>query len=302
MKKLLFLAAFLIGLAASVQAKDLDSLYAKDLLPVGTKAPNFDLQTADGRHITLESLRGNYVVLDFWASWCPDCRKEIPAVKSLFDKYKDRNVTFVGISFDQDKEAWVKCYWETYKMTWLQVSELKKWKRDTKVDKLFKVNWIPTLYLLSPEGKVLLATVQTEKLSELLATLPLQQNDPSVTLPSFDGGQEAIDKFFQDYLEYPLVAQKAQAEAIVYCTFNVEFNGKVTGARAVKVENFACHNKRLLKKKPSDRQAKEEKCLAALKAEAVRLVSLMPNWKPGTKDGRPVQTQYTLPVVLKLKK
>lgn len=55
MKKLLFLAAFLIGLAASVQAKDLDSLYAKDLLPVGTKAPNFDLQTADGRHITLKA-------------------------------------------------------------------------------------------------------------------------------------------------------------------------------------------------------------------------------------------------------
>ena len=62
MKKLLFLAAFLIGLAASVQAKDLDSLYAKDLLPVGTKAPNFDLQTADGRHITLESLRGHHSI------------------------------------------------------------------------------------------------------------------------------------------------------------------------------------------------------------------------------------------------
>ena len=70
-------------LATATAAQDADSLYAKGLLQPGTEAPDFTLPSPDGSRHSLSSLRGSYVVLDFWASWCPDCRKDIPEMKRL---------------------------------------------------------------------------------------------------------------------------------------------------------------------------------------------------------------------------
>ena len=98
-------------------AQDADSLYAKDLLQPGTQAPGFTPASPDGTMHSLSSMRGSYVVLDFWASWCPDCRKDVPAMKELHDKYGQR-IKFVSVSFDDNKDtgratsartAWTGC-------------------------------------------------------------------------------------------------------------------------------------------------------------------------------------------------
>lgn len=301
MKKLFLLLTALLALTA-VHAQDADSLYAKDLLKPGTEAPDFDLQTADGKHITLSSLRGNYVVLDFWASWCPDCRKDIPAVKALFEQHKGRNITFVGISFDTNKESWVKCYWDKYQMTWTQVSELKKWKKETTVDRAYHVNWIPTMYLIDPQGRVVLGTVEVDKLGKALDEIPRQLNNgDSTVLAEYPGGQEALDTYINRMMEYPLVAIKNKAEATVTCVINVEMDGAVRGARVIDVQNFRCSGKRYAKLSAEKRAEKDARCLDALKNEAVRVVSGLPKWKPGSLNGRPMQTQQTVKVVFRRK-
>lgn len=302
MKKLYLLLVMLLTLTTGIHAEDADSLYAKDLLKMGTAAPDFDLQTADGKHITLSSLRGNYVVLDFWASWCPDCRKDIPAMKALFEKYKDRNIAFVGISFDTNKESWVKCYWEKYQMTWTQVSELKKWKNDTKIDKGYKVNWIPTMYLIDPEGRVVLGTVEVEKLGWALEALPEQKSAEEVVLAEFAGGQDALDKYLDKTMEYPMLARKYRAEGNITVLFNVEMDGAVNGARIVDVRDFACNSKRFQKLDEEKQAEKAAKCLQALKVEAMRLVNGMPKWIPGNNNGKPMKTQQKVVVPFSLKK
>ena len=90
MKKLILTTtlALAIALGATAQTEtnttqDLDARYATNMLKPGTKAPDFTLKTHDGKDIKLNSYAGKYVVLDFWASWCPDCRKDIPAMKAL---------------------------------------------------------------------------------------------------------------------------------------------------------------------------------------------------------------------------
>lgn len=301
MKRFFFFLVMLFTLTTGIYAEDADSLYAKDLLKRGTQAPDFDLRTADGKHIRLSDFRGNYVVLDFWASWCPDCRKDIPAMKALFEQYKNRNITFIGISFDTNKESWVKCYWDKYQMNWTQVSELKKWKTETQIDKAYKVNWIPTMYLIDPEGRVILGTVEVEKLGWMLSEIPLEKPSETITPATFEGGQEAIDAFLNRAMEYPIIAYKNRAEAKITVTFNVEMDGAVNGARVIEVKNFKCTGKHINKQDAEKRAEKEAKCLESLKQEAMRIVNLMPNWKPGSIDGRPIQTQQTVEVTFKRK-
>ena len=175
-KTLLFIIAFFVSVS-NLMAEDADSLYARDLLKPGTEAPDFVISTKDnGQKISLKSLRGHYVVLDFWASWCPDCRKDIPKIKELSDRFDILNVEFVGISFDTNKEVWQN-FIKQNKMDWLQFSELKKWKKETKIDQAYHINWIPTMYLIDPDGDVVLGTVEIEKLKTTLEGLrePLRQ-------------------------------------------------------------------------------------------------------------------------------
>ena len=80
--------------------KDFDDKYATELVKTGTKAPDFKLKTSEGKTLKLSSFKGKYVVLDFWASWCPDCRKDIPEVQRMYNKFHAKGVEFVGVSFD----------------------------------------------------------------------------------------------------------------------------------------------------------------------------------------------------------
>lgn len=148
--------------------EDLDTQYAKDLLPKGTAAPEFILKTPEDKEVSLKDFQGKYVVLDFWASWCPDCRKDAPEVKALWEKYGEK-VAFVGVSFDTEKEKWVDYITENG-LGWCHVSPLAKWK-ETQVSQDYKVNWIPSMYLIDPEGKVVFGTVMISKLATELEAI-----------------------------------------------------------------------------------------------------------------------------------
>lgn len=167
-KRFITMLALTLALALNAAAQDADARYAKGLLQPGTAAPDFTLAAPDGTNHSLSELKGTYVVLDFWASWCPDCRKDIPEMKRLHDEY-GRNVKFVSVSFDEKKDNWTACI-EQNGMDWLHLSELKKWKQ-TEVSRLYNVKWIPAMYIIDRRGDIILSTVMIEKVAAKLKEL-----------------------------------------------------------------------------------------------------------------------------------
>ena len=152
--------------AQMMAPKDMDTKYATELAKPGEVAPDFKMKTPDGKTFRLNSLKGKTVVLDFWASWCPDCRKEAPEVVRLYNEYHPKGIEFVGVSMDTDVEAWRKAIAQ-YGIAYPQVSELKKF-HDTDIAKAYGVKWIPSMVVVGPDGKVLLSTVLSYKVDKLL--------------------------------------------------------------------------------------------------------------------------------------
>lgn len=152
--------------APAATVTDLDQKYATDLLKAGTDAPDITLNTIDGKPFALKDLRGCYVVLDFWASWCPDCRKDSPFIMQLYKKFGAKGVAFVGVSFDKNLESW-KNGVAKLGIEYTQVSDLKP-MRESPVAEVYHVKWIPTVYVIDPQGKVVLATVVSDKVSAYL--------------------------------------------------------------------------------------------------------------------------------------
>ena len=150
--------------------KDQDSKYATELIKVGTAAPDFKMLTPDGKKFQFSKFaKGKTVVLDFWASWCPDCRKDAPEVVRMYQAYKQHGVEFLGVSMDTDVDAWKNAI-EKLGIEYPQVSELKKFK-ETDIAKAYGVNWIPSMVVIGPDGKVALSTVLTYKVDKYLKEL-----------------------------------------------------------------------------------------------------------------------------------
>ena len=169
MKKfLLVLAAFAALVSCKNAVKDADSEYAVDMLKKGEAVPAFSLKDrADVLHGP-DEFAGRYVVYDFWATWCPDCRADVPAMKELYAQYGDK-VSFVGISFDTEPEK-LDAYVAENEIGWLQLSDFVS-KKESTVAADFRVKWIPSMYLVDPDGNVLLGTVMVTKLAAALEAL-----------------------------------------------------------------------------------------------------------------------------------
>jgi thiol-disulfide isomerase/thioredoxin len=135
-------------------------------------APEFRSVLADGQEISLESLKGKVVVLDFWATWCPPCRAAIPDLKALVKKYGEKNFVLLSISVDEDETAWRR-FLEKHAMTWPQCRDQDLTFRQ------FEVNAFPTYLVLDGEGAVRLAIDGTDdqrslasRLQETLKSMP----------------------------------------------------------------------------------------------------------------------------------
>ena len=169
--KLALIWAF-FTLFVNVQAQvvlDFDETYAQELLKPGTPAPDFELQTPEGKTLKFsEFAKGKIVVLDFWASWCPDCRKDLPEIIRLYNQFHEIGVEFLGVSFDTDKEKWTD-YIAKSGVPYPQVSELKRMNQ-SEVAKAYGVRWIPSIYLIQ-DGKVLVSTVLSYKIEMKLYDL-----------------------------------------------------------------------------------------------------------------------------------
>jgi peroxiredoxin len=137
-------------------------------ISVGDVAPDFTLNSPEGTSISLSSLRGKYVLIDFWAAWCGPCRMENPNVVRMYNKYKDKGFTIYGVSLDDNRDAWLAAI-KKDGLPWTHGSELKKW--NSGVAQAYGVNAIPATYLLDKEGKVIAKNLRGAALENKLAEL-----------------------------------------------------------------------------------------------------------------------------------
>lgn len=135
---------------------------------IGSDAPEIALPTPAGPIMRLSDLRGKYVLIDFWASWCGPCRRENPNVIKTYATYKDKGFEIFGVSLDQEKAAWINAIAKD-QLTWPHVSDLQYW--NSVAAQAYQVSSIPMTFLLDPQGKVIAKGLRGDSLNQYLANL-----------------------------------------------------------------------------------------------------------------------------------
>ncbi len=134
----------------------------------GTKAPDFVMNDIKGNETSLyKEMEGKkIVIIDFWASWCPPCRAEMPHLVELYAKYAAKGLGIVGISLDNKMEAWEK-ETATQGITWNQLSDLQGW--NNAAAKLYAVKSIPQMFVVDSEGTIIARGLRGKALEELIS-------------------------------------------------------------------------------------------------------------------------------------
>ncbi len=140
----------------------------EQIAAINTKAITFTQADTSGKMISLSSFNGKYLLIDFWASWCGPCRAESPNIKIAYDRYQSKGFEVLGVSLDNDKNAWIKAI-NKDGLKWTNVSDLQGWKND--VAKKYIVQAVPANYLLDRNGKIIAKNLKGEALIKKLTEL-----------------------------------------------------------------------------------------------------------------------------------
>jgi len=178
-KIILLSSMILIGIVGFVNINKFDSGSQKEEpkvgLEVGNKAPELVYNNPEGKPVSLSSLKGKMVLIDFWASWCRPCRMENPTVVKAYNEYKDlkfksgKGFTVYGVSLDRDKDAWIKAI-KADNLTWdSHVSDLLQWKSEGAA--IYGVRSIPSNVLIDGEGIIIAKNLRGQNLMITLESL-----------------------------------------------------------------------------------------------------------------------------------
>ena len=148
---------------------------------VGQKAIDFHVTDLNGAELSLEKYRNKVVLLDFWAVWCGPCLAEIPNVKRVYEKYKDRNFQIIGINLDRNRSR-LQDYLNKEGITWPQFFDGKGWKN--KVAEMYRVNSIPSMYLIDGNGVVRKANLRGPALESAIGELIRKNNAKTLSSKS----------------------------------------------------------------------------------------------------------------------
>ena len=153
------------NLVADIQSQNLIS----PVYQHGDEVPEIALPDPEGDTIRLSSTRGNVVLLDFWAAWCPPCRQENPNLVKAYTLYHSKGFRIYQVSLDKTREAWIKGIRDDHLENWIHVSDLKYWS--SVVVPLYNIKKIPTNFLLDMEGRIIGSNLNGEALQNKLAEL-----------------------------------------------------------------------------------------------------------------------------------